>query len=211
MRIAGPQQSSFALTKDARAKLKWFHNILDRRVHIYPIPQPTPLVLRAAADAFAEGEQFGIGGWIITSRQVGWFSAQFTMSELKHYVPNLNKDAQKYICAFEVLAQLGLLMMGYEMMLCDSLQICLPSSSDNTAAESGINRRLSTKEPTSTFLQLMSQYAMQRQIHLMVTHISGNINSWADDLSRDKLAQWHHYPRYRLSLQDFSRLADVSN
>ena len=202
VRIAGPQQSTFQLSKEARSKLQWFQNLLSRRVHIYPIVQPRPLVLRAAADAFAEGETFGIGGWIITSTKVGWFSEQFTMQSLRHFLPNLQKDAQKYIGAFEVLAQLALLMMGNEMMLCESLQVCLPSSSDNTGAESGINKQLSTKEPTATFLQLMSQYALQRNIHLLVSHIPGSSNSWADDLSRDRLQQWAHYPRYQIKLAD---------
>ena len=202
VRIAGPQQSTFQLSKEARSKLQWFQDLLSRRVHIYPIVQPRPLVLRAAADAFAEGEAFGIGGWIITSTKVGWFSEQFTMQSLRHFLPNLEKDAQKYIGAFEVLAQLALLMMGNEMMLCESLPVCLPSSSDNTGAESGINKQLSTKEPTSTFLQLMSQYALQRNIHLLVSHIPGSSNSWADDLSRDRLQQWAHYPRYQIRLAD---------
>ena len=124
------------------------------------------------------------------------------MPSLRHFLPKLQKDAQKYIGAFEVLAQLALLMMGNEMMLCESLQVCLPSSSDNTGAESGINKQLSTKEPTSTFLQLMSQYALQRNIHLLVSHIPGSSNSWADDLSRDRLKQWAHYPRYRINLTE---------
>ena len=175
-----------------------------------PNTTASPLILRAAADAYAEGGYFGIGGWIITSKQVGWFSEQFTMGELRQFKRELNKDAQRYICAFEVLAQLALLMMGHEMMLCESLELCLPSSSDNTAAGSGINRHLSTKEPTSSFLQLMCQYAMQRHIHLMISHSPGHINTWADDISRDKLSQWRSYPRPRLRVTSIGRCVKLA-
>ena len=175
-----------------------------------PNTTASPLILRAAADAYAEGDYFGIGGWIITSKQVGWFSEQFTMGELRQFKGELRKDAQRYICAFEVLAQLALLVMGHEMMLCESLELCLPSSSDNTAAESGINRHLSTKEPTSSFLQLMCQYAMQRHIHLMITHSPGHINTWADDLSRDKLSRWRSYPRPRLRVTSIGRCVKLA-
>lgn len=93
-------------------------------------------------------------------------------------------------------------MTGYNIIKCHSLQLCLPSSSDNTAAESSVNRNLSTKEPASSFLQLISEHAMQKHIRLLVSHIPGHLNTWADDLSRDKLEQWLRYPRYRVALSD---------
>lgn len=93
-------------------------------------------------------------------------------------------------------------MTGYNIIKCQSSQLCLPSSSDNTAAESSVNRNLSTKEPASSFLQLISEYAMQKHIRLLVSHIPGHLNTWADDLSRDKLEQWLRSPRYRVALSD---------
>lgn len=202
VRIACPQQSEFKLSKEARVKLQWFLSILKFSTNIYPIVQPRPMTLRAAADAFAEGDSFGVGGWIITSTSIGWFSEQWNMQQLRRFKPELTKDAQKYISALEILAQLLLLMTGYNIIKCHSLQLCLPSSSDNTAAESSVNRNLSTKEPASSFLQLISEYAMQKHIRLLVSHIPGHLNTWADDLSRDKLEQWLRYPRYRVALSD---------
>ena len=201
LRIAGPCQTSFKLSKEARAKLHWFQSIIHRQCHGFSIPIPPTKILRAAADAFAENQAFGIGGWIITSKQVCWFSEQFTMDELRRFLPNLHKDAQKYISAFEILAQLVLLMMAKEFLQCDKLEICIPSSSDNTSAESSLNRLLSNKEPAATFLQKTSEFALQNRISLSISHLAGHLNSWADDLSRDRLAQWQHYPRFRSSLQ----------
>ena len=201
IRIAGPCQTSFKLSKEARAKLQWFQSIIHRQCHVFSIPIPPTKILRAAADAFAEHQNFGIGGWIITSKQVCWFSEQFTMDELRRFLPNLQKDAQKYISAFEILAQLVLLMMAKECLQCDKLEICIPSSSDNTSAESSLNRLLSNKEPAATFLQKTSEFALQNRISLSISHLAGHLNTWADDLSRDRLAQWLHYPHFRSSLQ----------
>ena len=203
IRIAVPHQTSFQLTKGARHKLLWFKKLLQRRVHIFPLAQPRPKVMRAAADAFAEANLFGIGGWIITSSQVLWFSEQWTLEQLRSFLPALNKDAQKYISAFEVLAQLALLFMAIRKLDSHHLQLCLPSSSDNTGAEAGINKMLTIKEPTSTFLQMISMLAFQHHIHLSISHIPGQLNEWADNLSRNRLDQWRAYPRFRCSLQDF--------
>ena len=90
-----------------------------------------------------------IGGKVVETEQVLWFSEQVSMTEVRHWKPELKKDAQKYISAFEVLAQLALLMAASSRLLCDQMELCILSSSDNTSAESSINRQLSTKEPTS--------------------------------------------------------------
>ena len=209
VRICAPMQQNFSLTNETRKKLLWFRSILHRKSHIYPLALPTPGVMRAAADAFAEQDSFGIGGWIITSKSIVWFSEQFSMSQLRHFRPKLTKDAQKYISAFEVLAQLALLMAASQHLHFDQMQICLPASSDNTSAESSINRQLSTKEPTATFLQWISQWAFQDEMSLQISHIPGKDNSWADDLSRNRLSQWMAYPRFRVSMQDFFDIGRV--
>ena len=201
VRIACPQQTSLSLSREASSKLAWLLSLIDRENHIFPIPRPAPVILRAAADAFAEGNRFGIGGWIITSSQVCWFSEQFTMPQLQTFLPQLTKDPQRYIASFEILAQLALLQMASEHLSCNQLELCIPASSDNTAAESSINRSLSNKQPAAYFLQLISQLAWQKNIWLQITHIPGVQNQWADDLSRDHVKQWLHYPRIRTPLK----------
>lgn len=168
---------------------------------MYSIPIPPTKVLRAAADAFAEHSCFGVGGWIITAQQVCWFSEQFEMDDIRPFLPNLTKEAQRYISAFEILAQLILLMMAKECIQCDRMEICIPSSSDNTSAESSLNRQLSNKEPAATFLQKVSEFALQNRMSLSISHLAGYLNTWADDLSRNRLDQWKHYPRFRVSIQ----------
>ena len=203
IRIACPLQDEISLTREAKNKLRWFVQIIQRHCHVFTIPKPPNMIMRAATDAFAEGEDFGLGGWLISSTQVAWFSEQFDMTALRRFMPQLNKDAQKYIASFEILAQLGLLIGAIDHLHFDQMALCIPSASDNTAAESSINRLLSNKEPAATFLQMISQLAWQRNVSLQITHIPGTQNTWADNLSRNKLTQWTHYPRFRLPLERF--------
>lgn len=123
------------------------------------------------------------------------------MDDIRPFLPNLTKEAQRYISAFEILAQLILLMMAKECIQCDRMEICIPSSSDNTSAESSLNRQLSNKELAATFLQKVSEFALQNRMSLSISHLAGYLNTWADDLSRNRLDQWKHYPRFRVSIQ----------
>lgn len=161
----------------------------QRQVPIFPF-------VRAAADAFAEGDSFGIEGWISTSSQVVWFSEQLTMAQLRQFTPSLKKEAQEYISAFEILAQLALLLIA-------GLQkIATLHPFFNAGAEASVNKMLTMKEPTTTFLQIM---AFQHRIQLTMSHIPGHVNDWADNLSRDKLGHWKSYPRCSDLIRLFNR------
>ena len=203
LRVQDLGASSVTLTKEALSHLRWFYALVSRSHHIFSLHLPTPLVIKAAADAYAHDESLGIGGWIITPKHIVWFSEQFSMSQLKGFLPKLTKDAQKYICAFEILAQVALVMAACQQAALRHLAVTLPSASDNTAAEVGINKLLTTRWPASVFLQMLGSIAFQHQVHLSVSHIPGPRNDWADDLSRNRTQKWLHYPRFRVSLEDF--------
>eukprot|EP00435_Cladocopium_sp_Y103_P011247 s1980_g2.t3 len=202
IRVQDMGANTITLTKDAHSHLKFFLALLSRSHHVFTLHVPVPMVVKAAADAYAHNETFGIGGWLITPSQIIWFSEEFEMSQLKVFLPKLTKDAQKYICAFEILAQLALLLAAFQVAKLKHLAITLPSASDNTAAESGINRFLSTRWPSSIFLEKLGALAFQHQLHLTVSHTPGHRNEWADDLSRGRTQRWLHYQRFRVSLQD---------
>ena len=203
VRVQDLRATAITLTKDAVSYLQWFRSLLRRSQHVFSIHMPTLFVSKAAADAYAQDQRFGIGGWIITPRSIVWFSEEFSMAQLKAFLPNLTKDAQKYICAFEILAQVGLVMAALRAAKLQHVAVTLPAASDNTAAEAGVNKLLSTRWPASVFLQMLGDFAFQHHVHLAVSHIPGPRNDWADDLSRQRTQRWLHYPRFRLSLQDF--------
>jgi hypothetical protein len=182
LRVQDLRASSVTLTKDALSHLGWFYALVSRPHHIFSLHLPTPLVIKAAADAYVHDESLGIGGWIIAPRHIVWFSEQFSMSQLKGFLPQLTKHPQKYICAFEILAQVALVMAACQQAALRHLAVTLPSASDNTAAEAGINKSLTTRWPASVFLQMLGNIAFQHQVHLSVSHIPGPRNDWADDL-----------------------------
>ena len=206
VRVQDLGASTVTLTQDAIRHLQWFKSLLATPHTVFSLHLPTPLVLKAAADAWAEGDGFGIGGWIITSTQIVWFSEQFSLAELKRYMPKLTKDAQKYICAFEILAQLALVMAAARHLRLQHLSVTLPSASDNTAAEAGANKLLTTRWPASEFLAMLGDFAFQQHIHLAVSHTPGQRNEWADDLSRNRVSRWMKYPRCRICLPDFFQI-----
>ena len=206
VRVQDLGASTITLTKAAISQMRWFLSLASSSRRIFSLHLPQALAVKAAADAFAHDNAFGIGGWIITSSQIVWFSEQYTMEDLRNHLPDLTKDAQKYICAFEVLAQLALVVVAARKLNLQNLSVTLPTASDNTAAEAGINKLLTTRWPASVFLQILGDFAFQQQMHLAVSHTPGHRNDWADDLSRDRISRWLKYPRCRVSLSDFFQI-----
>ena len=114
---------------------------------IRSIRQKPELQCCAAADAMAKGETFGIGGWLITSSQRGWFSEQYCMSEARTLWPQLQDTAQRYIACFETLAQLALAMMAHRTYSAKQGSFTPASASDNARTEAGLDKLWSTAEP----------------------------------------------------------------
>ena len=131
VRVADPTASEIALTKDSRESLA----SLLSCVHSTPTkPLSDPRLLRclSAADAMAEGDTVGIGGWLCTKDGLHWFSEVWSMSEVRDVWPQLHKDEQRYIACFETLARLAFLRMAHSRLghkylsLCQRAQTTLP-------------------------------------------------------------------------------------
>ena len=67
----------------------------------------------------------------------------------------------------------------------DTCQVLVPTGTDNTATEAGLDKLFTTKRPLSHFLQLIAAWSHAQGIALQPSHIPGKKNTWADDLSRD--------------------------
>ena len=74
------------------------------------------------------------------------------------------------------------------------IRFVLPSASDSTSAESGVNRLLlfTTAEPLSTFLRIAATWAHRHRVQFQVEHLAGERNTWADALSRGRLQFIQH-------------------
>ena len=143
IRISDPTCPVIKMTRAAQSSLAW----LAPRIAAVPttaLSLPPMLSSLARADAMAEGDQVGIGGWVSTKHGLAWFAESYTMEEIRSFWPFLTKDAQKYIACFETLAQLALAMTAKAHLGHTRLSLCLPSQSDNTPTEGGVNKLFTT-------------------------------------------------------------------
>ena len=199
VRVSDPSCPVIKVTKAAQDSLRW---LLPRiqAIPTTPLAMPPLLPSLARADAMAEGDQVGIGGWVSTKHSIAWFAESFDMQEIRTYWPFLSKDAQKYIACFETLAQLALAMTAKAYHGQTRLSLCLPTQSDNAPTEGGVNKLFTTSWPLSVFLGLIASWSSANSIHLQVSHVAGAHNEWADDLSRGRLQAFAHRPQERLRI-----------
>ena len=124
----------------------------------------------------AQQNTVGIGRWIITASQCAWFSETWSIQKIR--------TIWKYITCFEILAQLALAMMVNQCCASRQWSFALPSASDNSPTEAGLDRLWSTAEPIGTFLKLAAAWAARHHVTFNVTHIAGQKNTWADALTK---------------------------
>ena len=156
----------------------------------------------AAADARADGDIVGIGGWFefVSSTHCAWFAEQWDISEIRDLWPALQEPAQRYIACFETLAQLALAMTARKVIGARQWRFALPAASDNTAAEAGTEKLWSTAEPLGSFLKMAAARSARHHVELLVMHLPGEKNTLADELSRGRLARFQHRPHERISI-----------
>ena len=122
------------------------------------------------------------------------------MEEIRTFWPF---DAQKYIACFDTLAQLAIAMTAKSHHGHTRLGLCLPTESDNTPTEGGVNKLFTTAWPLSEFLSLIASWSSAKGVNIQVSHVAGAHNEWADDLSRGRLQAFAHRSRdrFRVSLE----------
>ena len=104
IRIADPRRAEIHVRDESRHAIHWLESCFSHD-RLRSLRQRPLLQCYAAADAVAQGNLVGVGGWIITSTTVAWFSEQYNMSEIRSVWPALLQDtAQRYIACFETLA-----------------------------------------------------------------------------------------------------------
>ena len=204
IRIADPLRSDVHLSSDSKAAIRWIQQCFARD-RLRPLQRPGVLACFAAADAMADDHGMGIGGWIVTATHCAWFAESFTAEQVRCFWPQLSGSPQQYIACFETLAQLALAITARHAMGASAWQFALPAASDNTTAEARTEKLWSTAEPLGTFLKLAAGWAARHHVELLITHLAGEQNTWADELSRGNTSRFRHRAaeRYRLPLQSF--------
>ena len=143
VRIADPSASEIALTKNSEKSFTWLLSCVQA-TPTKPLSDPHLLRCLSAADAMAEGDTVGIGGWLCTKDGLRWFSEIWPMSEVCNVWLQLHKDAQKYIACFATLAQLALPQMAHSRLGHRYMSFAMPAGSDNTPTEAGVHKLFST-------------------------------------------------------------------
>ncbi|OLP75956.1 hypothetical protein AK812_SmicGene44177 [Symbiodinium microadriaticum] len=185
VRIFDPRRGEIHLRQESKFVLEWLR-------HCFAHEQPrslraAPLLhCLSAADAFADKHRMGIGGWLTTSKRYFWYSEIFS--------------------AEQALAQLALAQCVWQALRSKHVRFVLPSASDNTSAESGLNKLFSTAEPLGTFLRLAATWAHLHRVQFQVEHLAGEKNTWADKLSRGSIEfmQRRSADRVRVTLSQFA-------
>ena len=210
LRIADPMSRFRRLSKLSRKLLAFWYD-WSRAYHFHECLQlpPRRWDCTMAADAFASGEELGIGGFIeFPGSSPLWFSERYSLSDFKYLDLPLHRDAQRDISCWETLAQVGLMLLFAQFCPGGRMRLTVPSFSDNSGAEAVCAKLLTTKSPLCFFAQLVSMVSTRLGIRLDVQHISGERNTDADLLSRwDEQSplgeHWDLDLRYRFSVQDF--------
>jgi len=138
----------------------------------------------SAADACATGSTFQIGGFIELDDMRLWFSERFTVADITALGLPMRLEAQKDIACYETLAQMALLHIFAFQYPHQRLRVILPTVSDNTSAEAGVNQLFTTSEPLCFFLEKIGQLSSSLNVDMDTSHISGVDNVTADLLSR---------------------------
>ena len=205
VRLADPHRAEIHLRKESKFVLAWLAQCF---AHEQPRSLRTAPRLHcySAADAFADTARMGIGGWLSTSSHFLWFSEIFTADQVREQWPQLHGSMQPYIGCFETLAQLALAQCTWHCIRSKHVKFVLPSATDNTSAESGLNKLFSTAEPLGLFLRLAATWAHLHRVQFQLEHLAGEKNVWADKLSRDNIAFLQHRKaeRRRITLAELA-------
>ena len=209
VRLADPTRQEIHLRKESEFVLQWlslcFAHEQPRSLRCAPL-----MPCMSTGDAFADQHRMGIGGWLSTARCFVWFSEIFSDEDIRQQWPQLSGSLQPYIGCFETLAQLALAQCTWQLLRSRHARFVLPSASDNTSAESGLNKLFSTAEPLGTFLRLAATWAHLHRVQFQVEHLAGEKNTWADAMSRGRIAFVQHraHERVRITL---AQLASASH
>ena len=169
----------------AKRVLLRFHSALSQTGMQFTFGSFSPSGVEAAADAWAEKDSFGLGGWFRSNSGCFGFHSSGTLADLPPWWPSA-ATAQALIASLEVLAQTLLLHLSvsHTNIRRSSHNMIFHQLCDNQGGVFAINRWLSTTDSMSTPVELLATIASTHNVRLSVSHIAGSRNDLADRLSR---------------------------
>ena len=112
--VKDPDHPLRALSDPGRSCLIAWRAVFQGTPFVRPLRTPTRLTLTAEADAFAEGDSSGLGGYILwPSGRNFWFSLRLSAADGAEVTDLFPAPLQSHISALELLAQLLLLWCAF--------------------------------------------------------------------------------------------------
>ena len=175
------------LSQASVGALQSWHSILSATPCVFNIRQAPLLHLVAEADAFADHDQCGLGGYLQWPSGVcRWYSIHLQPAQVEEFFPSIDGHLQHHICALELLAQYCLLWMASEMLPRARHHLTLPMRSDNSGAELASAKGMTSVKVLGEVLRAFLDFQRRNGLHASVEHIPGYRNDLADELSRLK-------------------------
>ena len=138
-----------------------------------------------AADACAYSNICQIGGFVrFPNGSNIWFSEKFEHTDFTSLHIPVTSEMQKFIACFETLAQMAILLIFSRNSPGFRFPLRIPSLADTSGAESGGNKLFSTTFPMHLFLEKLTILCTLSCMELDLSHIAGDRNDEADNLSR---------------------------
>ena len=189
VRIADPTASDIALTKESKESLAWLPLCV----------QATPQTLTSSTASWQQTLWRKETQWELED---GCAPRRACAGSPKYGLCVYVRSQSPLAAAPQGRAKLHSLQMARSRLDHKYLSCAMPAGSDNTPAEAGVNKLVSTAWPLSLFLRLVASWSHAHSVALLVSHISGQKNVWADELSRDELDRFRSKPlaRFRFTL-----------
>ncbi|CAE7245645.1 unnamed protein product [Symbiodinium sp. CCMP2592] len=185
MRVTNPKSDRRSLSPASRTFLSFWKEWCQRPQPYTALSVPLRLQVEAFADARADGDLIGIGGFIaFPSQKCIWFSQAWQLSDLSVLGLELRRPAHKDIACYETLAQIALVHVYRSVFPSGRVAVRLPSFSDNASTEALGAKLYTSKWPLGAFAQKLSLISAASGIELDISHIAGEKNDDADLLSR---------------------------
>ena len=153
-----------------------------------PFTTPAHDLSDAAADAFANEKEAGLGGWFdmgegCDPKSVAWFQLRVTPSLFpKEW--QLRDVPQRDISFYELIAQVCLFFARSTYQSVAKVVVNLRQDSDNLTSVCVGNKLFSTATPMRYAAQLLAAHALRNRCYVDLQHIPGASNDLADRLSR---------------------------
>ncbi|CAE7657443.1 LRRC45 [Symbiodinium sp. CCMP2592] len=182
-----PPESDRKLSKESLAVLDMWHACLADAAPTFPLPLAREFPCQAFADACADAQHAGIGGFVtLPSGKTAWFQHRFSASELAALFPwfPVGTSPQACIAAWELLGQIALLWVIGLLIPVSLHPIHVVTRCDNSPSDSASWKGLSTARGICSLLP--AYFAWQRAfcISTYIDHVPGFQNTVADGLSR---------------------------